>query len=111
MALTDTATHNAKPGIVHVTVNGSLEVDVKERVSLVAKSGPGRRGRMHELIVGEEAIRSTGGWAWKYRLVDRAGDRYCEIVIEQSTGTVLRFVDQPLSVHRGRGSARRKQKK
>ena len=42
----------------------------------------------------------------KTMLIDRENDRYSEHV-KRLNGEVLRHVDEPLSAHRGRGSARR----
>jgi len=41
------------------------------------------------------------------RTIDRDNDRYYERIIEVGTGRVIRHVDEPLSEHRGRGSAKR----
>jgi hypothetical protein len=45
-------------------------------------------------------------WVRLYRLVDRAGDAYEELVVDEETGEVLGSCVEPLSAHQGRGSAK-----
>jgi len=40
------------------------------------------------------------------RIIDRDGDLYHERVVDVETGEVVRDVTEPLSDHRGRGSAK-----
>jgi hypothetical protein len=41
------------------------------------------------------------------RVVDREGDRYTERIVD-AAGNVVRDVDEPLSNHRGHGTAKRR---
>jgi hypothetical protein len=67
---------------------------------------PGVKGFLVEFITGIEASRAFG-WVRKYRLIDRAKNRYKERVATLS-GEVTRDVDEPLTDHRGHGSDKRK---
>lgn len=42
----------------------------------------------------------------KIRILDRDNNRYVEKVVDPETGEVLRDVEEPLSEHQGRGSAK-----
>ena len=97
--------------VVHVSATDTLSVASKELVTLTGRSGPGKKGIRFELIQGDELTYATGLWATKRRLVDKENDRYQERVVEQGTGKVLRDIDEPLSAHRGRGSARHKSRR
>ena len=46
----------------------------------------------------------------KERLIDRAKDHYKEVVTDPDTGSVVHQCDEPLSQHRGHGSAKKKKK-
>lgn len=55
-----------------------------------------------------ELHRESGEVRHVVREIDRAGNRYYERITDPH-GNVVREVDEPLSEHRGRGSARRRQ--
>jgi hypothetical protein len=42
------------------------------------------------------------------RIIDRRNNRYQELVVDPQTGETVREVDEPLSEHRGHGSAKPK---
>jgi hypothetical protein len=65
---------------------------------------PRRHRRSIEVRWGER-VQADGTTARVYRLVDRINDRYAEKVV-RSDGDVL-SQSEPLSRHRGHGSARR----
>lgn len=65
---------------------------------------PGMRPEV-ELVAGEELHQNSGEWRHVYRRIDRVADWYDEI-IRRPDVTVEREVHEPLSQHRGRGSAR-----
>lgn len=45
-----------------------------------------------------------------HRVIDRVQDRYEERIVDVETGQVVRVVDEPLTHHKGRGSAQKKSK-
>jgi hypothetical protein len=53
-----------------------------------------------------EHFRQTGRDHFIHRVIDRPGNFYYERIVDSETGAVVRLVDEPLSLHRGRGSAR-----
>ncbi len=54
-----------------------------------------------------EVFHREGRLVRKERLIDRDADRYREMVVDPVTGEVIHHTDEPLSNHRGHGSARR----
>jgi hypothetical protein len=90
-----------------ISVFAEDHAEVHERLSLKARNA-GVGAPFLEVISGEELTVSTGRWAHKERVIDRAGRRYRERVVDQQTGEVLRDVDEPLADHRDRGSAKRR---
>lgn len=57
--------------------------------------------------VGDSYWRDGEKWVKKNRLVDRDRDLYQEVVTDPETGTVIHQCEEPLSEHRGHGSAKR----
>jgi hypothetical protein len=49
-------------------------------------------------------LQADGGLARAFRVIDKANDRYVEMV--KRDGVTLRHVEEPLHAHRGRGSAK-----
>ena len=97
---------------VKVFVRG---VVAETKVGRVASKGISRgpkRGRgkyEYEILKGDE-FNSEGRIMQKERIVDHQNDRYMETVIDAETGEIVRKIDEPLSKHVGRGSARSKGK-
>jgi hypothetical protein len=94
-----------------VSATDTLSIASKQLSKLTSRSGPGKKGVRFELVRGDELTRASGRWATKWRLVDKDNDRYQERVIEQGSGKVLHEIDEPLSAHRGHGSARNKSRR
>lgn len=67
---------------------------------------PGYKKPIWEAKVGADVHRKTGRWSHVEQHIDRLNNRYRKIVVDEDTGEVLRDVDEPLSVHTGRGSAK-----
>ena len=91
----------------------TFNVHVHESVTLREKIGlkhkrPGHKEPIYESVLGEDLHRATGQWNQLSREIDRENDRYKERIVNLQTGEVLRDVDEPLSNHTGRGSARPK---
>jgi hypothetical protein len=74
----------------------------------VSRTGKKTRGKYdHEALRGHEF--SAGGHLMeKERIIDRKNNNYKELVVNTDTGEVVRDVEQPLSEHTGRGSAKHK---
>ena len=61
-----------------------------------------------EEIDSDDLQRSTGRWLSLTRTIDRANDQYSEKVVDPRTGEVVHECEEPLSAHRGHGSAKRR---
>lgn len=81
------------------------EVELRSMLSLKAKPERGRWFMSQK--VGDELFRKTGRWHRVTRVLDRRRNRYVERIEDAETGEVVRHVDEPLTDHTGRGSARR----
>lgn len=87
---------------VHVTES----IILRDSLSMKHKR-PGKKKPIAESFSGSERRKSVGDYVNKERLIDRENDRYKERVVTED-GEVLRNVDEPLSAHHGRGSAKLK---
>ena len=61
-----------------------------------------------EFFVGDDLRKSDRTWMHKSRTIDKDKDQYSEIVTEPETGEVIHRCEEPLSKHRGHGSAKTK---
>ena len=85
--------------------------DVQLRERLRMASGQLRKGKPVSLTdARDDTDRDTGRETWKEIGVDRSTNRYRERVVVKATGEVLVGKDEPLSGHRGRGSAKGRQR-
>jgi hypothetical protein len=66
---------------------------------------PDRKKPYVETQAGEQMAGSTGRWMEKFRRIDRDGDQYDEVVVDQETGEIVHERHEPLSEHWGHGSA------
>jgi hypothetical protein len=55
---------------------------------------------------GDDLHRKTGRWMHLQRVIDRARNWYSEVVTDPETGKVVHRCEEPLSDHRGHGSAK-----
>jgi hypothetical protein len=80
--------------------------EVVLRSSLGLKARRGGRGRPFvEIFSGADLWRVAGRWMHKVRRIDREADAYEETVTDPGTGVVVHETVEPLSEHRGHGSA------
>ncbi len=84
----------------------TASVTVRADLSLKAKPPKGKPFMLQRVCA--ELFRLTGRWHRIHRVIDRRGDRYYERIEDDETGEVVRLVDEPLTDHQGRGSARGK---
>lgn len=64
-----------------------------------------------EHVQKDDLTRKTGRWSLLTRKIDRDSDGYSEIVVDRETGNVIHLCEEPLSEHRGHGSAKCKSNK
>lgn len=79
---------------------------LREKLGMKARR-PGRSRPYFEAVCGADLHRKTGRWMHKSRIIDRENDLYQELVVDPGTGNVVHECREPLSAHRGHGTARR----
>jgi DNA-directed RNA polymerase subunit RPC12/RpoP len=91
-------------------LENGVKVEDRDRQKLRGgkKTSSGRPGR--ELVQGHDYHRQSGVWNYLYRLIDRMKDWYHEKVTDLKTGKTIHECQEPLSKHRGRGSAKQSTK-
>jgi hypothetical protein len=67
---------------------------------------PGEKKPVVEIKTGDDLHRKSGRWMKLDRRIDRKGNRYTEKVVDPKTGEVTHHCDEPLTDHRGHGSAK-----
>ena len=82
-------------------------ITLREKVALKHKR-PGFKKPIYESVSGEDLYRATGQWHQLTREIDRENNRYRELIENPQTGQVVREVDEPLTDHVARGSAKPK---
>jgi len=89
-----------------------FNVSITEQLTFHASLGfkakrQGERKPHVEGKSGDDLHRETGRWMKKDRLIDRENDHYKEVVTDPESGNVIRYCEEPLSEHRGHGSAKK----
>jgi hypothetical protein len=69
---------------------------------------PGIRKPISEGFINPTVSKATGNAVEHSRMVDRGANRYFERVVEYDSGKVVHHTDEPLTEHRGHGSAKAK---
>jgi hypothetical protein len=82
-----------------VAVELHADLDVK------AKTPGEKKPFLHEKT-GDSYWEKGKKWIRRVQTIDRRGNRYRKLVEDPETGAVVRDVDEPLTDHRGYGSAR-----
>lgn len=60
-----------------------------------------------EEIEGKEWSHSLDRFVSKHRIIDKIGNRYFELVVDDESGEILMSCDEPLSDHSDHGSAKK----
>ena len=90
---------------IGITVNDTITV----REMLAFKAKGERNGKRKVFLQGEagdELRHATQRWTVISRRIDSENDHYDEVITAAETGKVLHECHEPLSEHRGHGSAR-----
>ena len=82
-------------------------ITLREKVALKHKR-PGHKKPIYESVSGDDLHRATDQWNHLTREIDREKNRYRERIVNPETGAVIRDVDEPLTDHVARGSAKPK---
>jgi hypothetical protein len=97
----------SEPGTSSRIIHVELTTSISPRASLGANKGPKKRGKfLVELMTGAALWRGMNRWVDKVRRIDREQNRYQEQVVDPLTGDIVHHADEPLSEHRGHGSAK-----
>jgi hypothetical protein len=89
--------------MVHIEV--SETITVHESMRLKAREGGGGKPVIDH-FEGADLTKRTGKWMEKVRRIDKGADRYYESVVDPESGIETHHCDEPLSDHRGHGSAK-----
>lgn len=93
--------------LVSLSVHDVARVDVAESTRIVGRHGEvGQVKPYLERRDGADWSHALQRFVRKVRILDRDNDLYVEKVVDPETGEVLRDVEEPLSEHQGRGSAK-----
>jgi len=90
---------------VEIVENISLHECLKGRVK--DSNRKSKENPRVKFQVGDSYWRDRKKWVKRNILVDRDRDLYEEVVIDPETGTIVHECKEPLSQHRGHGSAKR----
>jgi hypothetical protein len=95
-------------GVVHEREVRELPVIVKEKLHVKGK----RAGKklFQEEVTGDDLYRKTNKWNKLTRVLHHENDLYIEVITDPETGDVIHCCMEPLSGHKGHGSAKYKKK-
>jgi hypothetical protein len=108
--------HKARPACgsnTHlICINIHETITVHELLRLKDRTAGGSRPFM-EQVVGDDLHRKSGKWMKLQRVIDRVKKPawYSEVITDPETGDVVHKCEEPLSEHRGHGSAKRRHTK
>lgn len=90
------------------TVSSSIgdTVTLYKKTKIKHKRAGRKNPIIYEGISGEDLHRDSGQWNHLEREIDRENYRYKEIIVNPKNGEVIRNVDERLTKHVGRGSAK-----
>jgi hypothetical protein len=90
----------------HLHYDIRLEDTLTFHASLGYKAKSQGKGKPYiEGKCADDLHRNTGRWMHLQRIVDRTRNWYEEVVTDPETGNVVHRCEEPLSEHRGHGSA------
>jgi hypothetical protein len=89
------------------SVTISSTVEVRSQLRLKGRRASGGKPFI-EQTGGSDLHHKTGIWMRLERVIDRARDWYRERVIDPKTGEVVHKCEEPLSEHKGHGTAKRR---
>ncbi|MEW5894452.1 MAG: hypothetical protein AB1650_01655 [Candidatus Omnitrophota bacterium] len=92
--------------VKRIYVNDFMSVEIAVEGKVTNKDYPKNRRPKREFFYGPELYKKENKWVHKDREIDRAKDRYREIVIDPDTGEVIHECEHPLSEHKEHGSAK-----
>jgi len=93
----------SKNRLVSLWLQGQIELHSMLRLKGLEA---GRKRPFLKAKVGDDLFRKTGEWNRVEQVVDRRNNRYKKRVVNPRTGKLQRDVDEPLTAHKGYGSAK-----
>ncbi len=93
----------------HITLTVEEKIKMHEKTEGKAKK-QGIRRPAQEFKVGDYLHRNSGKWRHREMYIDREKNQYKEIVKDKTTGEIIHKCEEPLSEHKGHGSAKHKKK-
>lgn len=90
-----------------------IELSLEDKIGLHDQIGgkvkrPGSNKPTQEFKVGDDFHCKSGKWYYREMYIDRDKDQYKEIIKHKITGEIIHKCEEPLSEHRGHGSAKYK---
>jgi hypothetical protein len=79
----------------------------REKIGMKGKRG-GKGKPFIETTSGDDLHKTTGKWNRLERVIDRENNLYSEKIIDPETGRIIHQCEEPLSEHKGHGSAKKK---
>jgi phage FluMu protein Com len=80
---------------------------IREKIGMKGKRG-GTGKPFIETVSGDDLLKTTGKWNKLERVIDRENNLYSEKIIDPETGKIIYQCEEPLSEHKGHGSAKKK---
>ena len=90
-----------------ISLSSVEKIELHEMIKIRQKS-PQNKKPIIEIIAGDSLTKKTGKWAHREMYIDRKNDQYREIVRDKKTGEIIHFTEEPLSQHKGHGSAKKR---
>lgn len=91
------------------TVRLGFSATVRQQPSVRYAAKKGGRGKPFVTgKAGAEFFRRDQRWHWVVRQINRARNWYSELITDQETNEIVRAIEEPLSDHQGRGSAKKR---
>ena len=91
----------------HIKLIFEEKIELHDQIKGKVKK-QGVRKPIKEFKVGDDFHHKSGKWYHREMYIDRENNQYKEIVKDKTTGEVIHECREPLSKHRGHGSAKRK---
>ena len=90
---------------IHLVIEDLFKIRETAEGKVRDTTRSGKRRIRIEFSTGSDLHRKTGKWYKKDRLIDRGNDIYKEVIVDPTTDKVVHHCEEPLSQHRGHGSA------
>ena len=95
--------NNVESSALEISVDDTLRA--YETIQTKGKR-EGESKPFREQISGDDYSHKNKKWIKKERVIDREKDYYFEKITDPETGDVLHYCEEPLSSHRGHGTAK-----